>query len=105
MLLGDIGLGTLRGDTYHLSPALHYLLEFFHGADSREKEYGDFGPLAHAAGLRDEFHLGCSREPILDRGASQTIPMRHFDHRHPRHVQRLRDGTDLLDSKLVAHRV
>ena len=42
MLFGDIGLGTLRGDTYHLSPALHCLLEFFHGADSREKEYGDF---------------------------------------------------------------
>ena len=31
MFLGDISLGTLRGDAHYLSAVLSCLLEFFHG--------------------------------------------------------------------------
>src|SRR5438874_9645121 len=74
VFLGDIGLGALRGDAYHLCSTLHRLLEFSDGSNARQEEHGDFCSLADVTGFSDELHLLCRREPVQARGTSQAIP-------------------------------
>jgi hypothetical protein len=66
VLLGNVGLGALRGDAHHLNTTRHRLFQFFFRADPRDQKCGDFRIGNRVARLFNEVHFIGFGEAVLN---------------------------------------
>jgi hypothetical protein len=101
VLLGDIGLGAVRGDADGGDAAVGGHLKVIDGADARQQQRRDLGLFHQRHHRAQVLFVGGGREAVVDRGAAEAVAVRDFDQRAARFVETLGDGLHLLDGDLV----
>ena len=80
VLLGDVGLRAVRGDTGDLDAHLVDLAQVVGEADAGQQQARDLGVLRHLAGLRDELLLRDGGEAVVERRAADAVTVGDLDH-------------------------
>ena len=105
VLLGDIGLGAMCGDTYGARPSLVGFVKVFDCPDSRNQENRNLCALDCCRYGRDPFQIRVGADSIVETGAGQTVAVSDLDRVDTRCVQSPRYGANLLERISVPYGV
>ncbi|MPN52124.1 hypothetical protein SDC9_199778 [bioreactor metagenome] len=101
VLLGDVGLGAVGGDTDGVHPEIARHLQVIDGADARQQQRRDLG-LLHLGNHRAEiFLVGVRREAVIDRRAAEAVAVGDFDQRNAGGVETGGDADHLVEAHQV----
>jgi hypothetical protein len=102
VLHGDVGLGAVGGDPAHGGAVVGRGEDVVLHADAGQHEKSDPGRACARHGDLDELLFRGVAEAVRERRATESVSVRHLDHRYPGGVERRDDGLDLRGGELVA---
>ena len=105
VLLGDVGLGAVRGDADRGDAEIFGEMQMLDRADPGQQQRGYFGAFDRADHGAKIFFVGVQRKTVVHRRAAEPIAVRHFDERHARRVESRGDAAHLLERDLMTLRV
>ncbi|MNY31560.1 hypothetical protein D3C86_1657270 [compost metagenome] len=101
VLLGDVRLGAVGGHADGVDAQFMGHLQVVDGADTRQQQGGDLGPLHQRDDRRQVLLIGVGREAVVDRASAEAVAVGDFDQRHAGLVETGGDVLHLLQADLV----
>lgn len=101
VLLGDIGLGAVGGDTDGVDAEFARHLEVIDGANARQQQGRDLGLLHLGNDGAEVFFVGMGREAVVDRGTTEAVAVGDFDQRDAGFVEAGGDADHLVEGHQV----
>jgi hypothetical protein len=105
VLVGDVGLGAVRGDAHRVDAAVARALQVVDGADARQQQRRELAVGEHSLDRPQVLFFRVTGEPVGERVSVQAVAVGDLDEIDARLVQLLRDRDHLLDGVLVRQRV
>ena len=102
MLLGNVGLGAVRGHANGVYADLVGHFQMINGADSGQQQGGYLGLLHQRHDCLQVLLVGVRGETVVHRAATEAVAVGHFDQRNAGGIQALGDALHLLQTDLVA---
>ena len=105
VLLGDVGLGAVRGDPHDACPGTVGVVQVMGSTDTGQQQGGDLRVGDHFGYRLDPFQVGVGTKAVVEAGALQAVTVGHFDGVDLGLVQCAGDVLHVLDRILMADRM